>query len=626
MKKFRKEIGSALLLSVPAFAWAAAPVTPDSGILNIVLNGFTQAIRTVDLSGFVTVLFWTLASIALVWQLIQLMLSRGELGDLFAQVVRWMLFTAVAWAFVAPQGIFWSLSENLIFTDAMVRFFNDVSGSLGNFTPSGIIDVGIAIVDRAINLMNMSGLIPMSGTSINYSISSLINLIVALAVFVLLVSVALEYLIMMISTYVLIYVGVVTLGFAGSSWTKDFAFGYFKAVFMSALQILGLVLIMRLAAMQFETLYASMPAAASSDGVDFWSWICRALVIGIAMKMLSSRVPNMLAGILSGNFSYSAGGALGGAVAMAASAASLAGAGAALTIAGGVQSAKNLGKSLNALAEGGKAVADAGGGQGVKGILSNFGQGAAKGWSEFSQAASQGGGEASPSSRNVSSGTVNANLPAASDAGNSLVSNRESSGGGSAPTSNSGGVSSGGASNLTSSGANTSSNEAAGAGGSSPAQTSSAEKGDGSNAVNSGASQHSSSQAGASEGNAALGSVPEAVKQSFSEAAGVAPEGATLSSEQGRSVPAGEANLSGETSGASNSTPAAMAVAPSMDMRALAGMLGRGAYRVAKGTGKGLFKGGEFAGKYAPGRKAVFYSGGVLMGNLVNLKNFTGLG
>ena len=52
-----------------------------AGTLDSVYNSFINAIGGINLSGYISGLFWALAGIALVWQLIQLMLRSGEIGD-----------------------------------------------------------------------------------------------------------------------------------------------------------------------------------------------------------------------------------------------------------------------------------------------------------------------------------------------------------------------------------------------------------------------------------------------------------------------------------------------------------------------------------------------------------------
>lgn len=373
-----------------------------AGTLDSVYNSFINAIGGINLSGYITGLFWALAGIALVWQLIQLMLSRGEIGDLIAGLVRWMLFTGIAWMFVAPGGY--------VFQMMSVTLFGDVSQSMGEVTPSGIVDIGINILRTAYSAVKWN------------SPTTWANFGVAFAVFMMMLSVALEFLVMMIAANVYINVGVVTLGFAGSNWTKDFAFGYFKGIFIAALQILGLVVVVRIAQAMFVDISANLiyPDDVEPSPGMMWDACLQAFIIGLAMKLLSNRVPTMLAGILSGNFAYSSGNALGSAVTMAAGAGALAGGIATLGASGIVNrftgaAVKGLGSTLNGLAQSGSAMnSTLQSGGSLSSILSAGRSGFSSGFSEFSKAAGQskdasaageprsGGVGASPASRATS--------------------------------------------------------------------------------------------------------------------------------------------------------------------------------------------------------------------------------
>lgn len=348
-----------------------------AGTLDSVYNSFINAIGGINLSGYISGLFWALAGIALVWQLIQLMLRSGEIGDLFAGLVRWILFTGVAWMFVAPGGY--------VFQMMSVTMFGDVSQSMGEVTPSGIVDIGINILSKAYSAVKWN------------SPTTWANFGVAFAVFMMMLSVALEFLVMMIAANVYINVGVVTLGFAGSNWTKDFAFGYFKGIFIAALQILGLVVVVRIAQAMFVDISANLiyPDDVEPSPGMMWDACLQAFIIGLAMKLLSNRVPTMLAGILSGNFAYSSGNALGSAVTMAAGAGALAG-GIATLGASGIANrftgaaVKGLGSTLNGLAQSGSAMnSTLQSGGSLSSILSAGRSGFSSGFSEFSKAAGQ---------------------------------------------------------------------------------------------------------------------------------------------------------------------------------------------------------------------------------------------
>lgn len=397
----------ALLVScVVGSTWAqtAAPqiTTPDTRVTNVlgntvtlpdygagalddVYNTFVQSIGNVDLGQYIIGLFWTLAAISLVWQLIQHALNRGEISDLLATVVRWMLFTGIAWLFVAPGGWMWQQ-----FTSVM---FSDVAFSQGQITPSGIVDIGSAIMDSACNAVEW------------FNPLSWFNAIISVAVFILMLSVALEFLVLMIAANIYINVGIVCLGFAGSLWTKDFAFGYFKGIFIAALQVLGLIVIVSIAREMFAQISTELiyPESMTANVSNTWHSMIKAFIVGVAMKMLSGRIPSMLAGILSGNFAYSSGGTMGaamamgaGAVAMGAGAISLMKAGTLNKLTGGAM--QMAGSGVNALAKAGLA-ADAAyrGGGSISQILGAGKEGLKSGYSEFSKAAGQGKDAAAPS-------------------------------------------------------------------------------------------------------------------------------------------------------------------------------------------------------------------------------------
>lgn len=316
----------AALWSLSAAASAAeegTAATFGSGIMDRTLASFVSAISTINLSYYATTLFWTLAGIALIWQFIQLMISaRGEVSDVFAAFMRWLLFTGIAWLFVNPNPdssvSLWSVFTTQFVSE--VQKMPQLGGSAaGGISPSGIVDIGLNVVNAAWASLHFE-----LSTSMLIGIA---NVGVSIGVFLLILSVAVEFLIMLVGLYVLIYVGVVCLGFAGSSWTKDFAFGYFKAVFMGALQLMGLMAIVYVAKQIFEFTNVDalkFVAQEEADPCEVWKFLLQALITGIAMKGLAVRVPQMLAGILSGNFSYAAGGAMNSAVGMAAGAAAMA--------------------------------------------------------------------------------------------------------------------------------------------------------------------------------------------------------------------------------------------------------------------------------------------------------------
>ena len=416
-----------------------------AGALDGVYNTFVNSIGNINLTGYIAGLFWTLACLSLLWQLIQHALNRGEFTDVMATLVRWMLFTGIAWVFIAPGGYMWQA-----FTSTM---FGDVAFSQGQVTPSGIVDIGIAIMTAAWEAASV--LEPMTW----------INAIISVGVFLLMLSVALEFLVLMIAANIYINVGVVCLGFAGSTWTKEFAFGYFKGIFIAALQVLGLIVIIKIAQAMFLQISSDLiyPREMTANARSMWDLMIQAFIVGLAMKLLSGRVPAMLAGILSGNFAYSSGGAMGSAMAMGAGALAM-GAGA-ISLAKAATMNKLTGSLLQGVGSGVNALGRAGlaansayrGGAGLRGTLGAGVGGLKSGFSEFSKAAGQSqdavasGGATQSASASGSSGEGSADNTLGSSQSNSQIpganegrsTNTDSSGAamGEAAQSGSGGIS-----------------------------------------------------------------------------------------------------------------------------------------------------------------------------------------
>ena len=574
-----------------------------AGTLDSVYNSFINAIGGINLSGYISGLFWTLAGIALIWQLFQLILSRGEIGDVFAGLIRWLLFTSIAWVFVAPGGY--------VFQMMSVSMFGDVSQSMGEVTPSGIVDIGINILSTAYGAVKWN------------SPTTWANFGVAFAVFMMMLSVALEFLVMMIAANVYINVGVVTLGFAGSNWTKDFAFGYFKGIFIAALQILGLVVVVRIAQAMFVEISSSLiyPNDVEPSPGMMWDACLQAFIVGLAMKLLSNRVPTMLAGILSGNFAYSPGNALGSAVTMAAGAGALAGGLATLGASGLANrftgaAVKGLGSTLNGLAQGGSAMSTSlQAGNSLSSILSAGRSGFSSGFSEFSKAA----GQTKDAPAAGGAGTIGVGSSPASRAPGAGISQNNGY-----PAS---GVRSGSGGTATKNGAAEGSSFQM-----SPSQSqngypaSGVRSGSGGIANKSGTTQRLSSQTLSSEpisdGRAALQGVQKIVAGT---AAAVGIDGVPNNGSQsgtvedmdessdGSTIPSNSLGIASAQTTVTNTPEMVTATPSSMTAKAV------------QAAGKGLYKAGEAMAQHRSW-KGVAYGLGAIAGNALSVRNFTGFG
>jgi type IV secretion system protein TrbL len=316
------------LLLVPELAQAAA----NTGIMDSVMNKYHQVASTwgskmVAYGGWI---FWGLALISMVWTYGMMFLRKADIGEFFAETIR----------FFGTLGFFyWILLNGPAISNAIIRSMWQMGaaavGGGAKFTPSGITDIGFNIFFKAID------------ESSRFSpVDSAAAIVLSGAVLVVLALVAVNMLLLFVSAWILMYGGVVFLGFGGSRWTSDIAITYYKTVLGIGAQLMGMVLLVGIGKTFIDQAYLGM-----SKGVNLKELGVLAIT-AIVLLYLTNKIPPMLAGIVGGAStggvgSYGAGAAMGAAVAAAGIAAGVASAGASMAL-GGAANMAGAGNALRA--------------------------------------------------------------------------------------------------------------------------------------------------------------------------------------------------------------------------------------------------------------------------------------
>lgn len=369
-------IGVAIALDSSA---ASAQLT-NQGMLDQVVTEFaTRATswRTAVMNAAMF-LFWTLGTISLVFTFGFMALRKADIGEFFAEFIRFILFF----------GFFlWLLRNGPAFANTIIQSLariGEQASGVASVTPSGIVDVGFMILKQAFR-----------NSSIWSPVDSFIGVALSVGILILLAVVAVNMLLLLVSGWLLMYAGIFFLGFGGSRWTSDMAINYYKTVLGVAVQIMTMVLLVGIGNDLLSSFYARM-----NTGTLNFEELGVMLVFCVALLMLVNRVPPLVAGVISGSGIGNAGGignfgtgaAIGaamGAASMAVGAAGMAGSaimGAATSSAGGAS-------AIKAAFE--KAAGSAGGGSGEIPSFGGFGGGSGAGSSgdagtgstPFSQAA-----------------------------------------------------------------------------------------------------------------------------------------------------------------------------------------------------------------------------------------------
>jgi type IV secretion system protein TrbL len=374
-----------LFLLLTLFSLNAYAAIDHIGVLDNVLIRYQTAASTWSsvISARASWLFWTLALISMVWTFGMMALRKADIGEFFAEFIRFTVTTGFFW---------WLLSNGPSFAtsimNGMRQMAANASGNPMTLTPSGIVDIGFAIFFKVINQ-----------SSAWSPIDSVFGIFVAGIILVLLALVAVNMLILLICGWILAYAGIIFLGFGGSKWTSEMAIGYFKNVLGLAIQLMTMVLLVGIGKSFVDQYYNAMSAGLSYKELGVM------LIVAVVLLDLVTKVPPMV-GAISGCSLQALGGGFGAGSALAAGAAgaaAIAAAGAALavgasSIGGGAKALMAAFSAANATESGG------GGGSGIGDLMDAAGSGGGSGGNSGSGSplasamGEAGGGSGSPGS------------------------------------------------------------------------------------------------------------------------------------------------------------------------------------------------------------------------------------
>ena len=413
---------SFVVLTVLLF-WAgdAGAAIENRGVMENISNRFiTSAGSWANLiKAAATRLFWTLALISMVWTFGMMALRKADIGEFFAEFVRFIIFT----------GFFWWLLENgPAFADSIINSLvqlgesaSSISGYSNSkgFTPSQIVDIGFIVLGKTF-----------SEASLRSPFTSLSGIVLGLIILGFTAMIAVNMLLLVVSGWILSYAGIFLLGFGGARWTSDIAINYYKAVLGIAIELMTMVLLVGIGVSMINEYYAQM-----EKKIDLEEMAVITVVI-FTVFLLSNKLPRLLSGVLTGASvggngigSFGAGAAMGAAMAatgMAAAGARAVG-GAMLSgaagVAGGASAVKAAYEKAQADMSGGDMPNFGGGGAGDSsggwGDSNSGDEDAGTGDSPFARAAGLGGHESSGGgaafSGDGSSGAQAATAPASGE-------------------------------------------------------------------------------------------------------------------------------------------------------------------------------------------------------------------
>lgn len=429
-----------LLVTLMCVSMDANAAIDSYGLMDDVLQKFKDNASSwaATFEAAATRLFWILATISMVWTFGMMALRKADIGEFFAEFVRFTIMTGFFW---------WMLTNGPAFAASIIDSLKQLGGTASaltgfadSFSPSAIVDIGFIVLGKA--LSEVSGWSP---------IDSFIGVVLALAVLILMTLIAVNMLLLLVSAWILAYAGIFFLGFGGAKWTSDMAINYYKTVLGLAAQIMAMILIVGIGKTIIFDYYDNM-----EEGIVFME-MAVIVVVALVLFVLTNKIPGLISGIITGASvggngigAFGAGAAV-GAVGMAAAAAATGGAAfaaGAANISGGAQALMAAFKGAQSNVAAGSDITsrlagamggggDSGGGGG--GSDSNGGSPLASAMGlnsstsgSSSSSTSLGESSSSQSSSSSSSSDGSSGAPASgSDGGSTQTAGAESSGGGS---------------------------------------------------------------------------------------------------------------------------------------------------------------------------------------------------
>lgn len=223
-------------------------------------------------------LFWLLVTISMVWTFGLMALRRADIGEFFAEFIRFTVFTGFFWWLLVNGPAF---ATSII--DSLKQIGSEASGLRDVLSPSGIVDVGFHIFYRALD-----------ESTFRAPIDSMTGIIMAAVILIILALISINMVLLLVSGWILAYAGIFFLGFGGSRWTSEIAINYYKTVFGVAVSLFAMVLLVGIGKTFLDDYYLQMSRGLNLKEMGVM------MVVSIILFVLVNKIPPMLAGIVGG--------------------------------------------------------------------------------------------------------------------------------------------------------------------------------------------------------------------------------------------------------------------------------------------------------------------------------------
>ena len=282
MRRYGPPVLLILLLAIFLFTPVAAhPQAANvQGVVDTLLAKYKSAGQawTNTIEQAATNLFWWLATISLGWTCVSMAIKQSDLVEIVAELCRFIMFT----------GLFlWLLTNGAPFANDIVNSLRqiggDASGTGQAIYPGRLINLGMQVYQQTLTHVNW--LQPESIVA---------PIIIAIVILVVCALIAVNMMLLLCAAWIVLYAGLIFLGFGGCRWTSDMAINYYRTVLGIGVALMTMQLIIGIGVQFLQDLVTS--TSQTLDASQLGILLCAAIILAV----ISHRLPHMVAGMVVG--------------------------------------------------------------------------------------------------------------------------------------------------------------------------------------------------------------------------------------------------------------------------------------------------------------------------------------
>src|SRR6516162_2876739 len=326
---------------------AQAQSTGPQGVVDDLLGKYKSAGKAWEatIEQAATKLFWLLATISLGWTCVSMAIKQSDLVEIVAELCRFIMFT----------GLFlWLLTNGAAYGNDIIQSLSQLGTNAGGqgLTPGDIVNLAMQVYQNTLSHVNF--LQPESIVA---------PIIIAVIILIVCALIAVNMILLLCAAWVVLYAGLIFLGFGGCRWTSDMAINYYRTVLGVGVSLMTMKLIVAIGVRYLHDLVASTSPNLNASQLGIL--LCAVIILAV----ISHRLPHMVAGMVVGGGHN---GAIGGIGMMTLFAAGMTGMGLASRLSGNpaaAVAAEGVGEGAKMLQDRLAAVEAAMGAQGTQGSM-----------------------------------------------------------------------------------------------------------------------------------------------------------------------------------------------------------------------------------------------------------------